>query len=185
MIGIIAAWIYALIITFRIPAISKAVLTALISGSTIMIIGMIIMKTPISETTPLPDIALINMEGSELSLAQFSGKPTVVNLWATWCPPCRREMPVLERAQQDMPDVNFVFVNQGEARDEINHFFTSQGLILQNSLLDVHSDVGRHFHQSGLPATLFFNSLGQLTSVRIGELSHATLTQRLEKITSQ
>jgi thiol-disulfide isomerase/thioredoxin len=40
----------------------------------------------------------------------------VINIWATWCPPCRREMPVLQQAQHDYPHVTFLFVNQGETR---------------------------------------------------------------------
>src|SRR5690625_5589848 len=45
---------------------------------------------------------------------QYQGKPTVINLWATWCPPCRREMPVLEKSQNTYKNVNYVFINQDE-----------------------------------------------------------------------
>src|SRR3546814_20828824 len=61
-----------------------------------------------------PEISLEQLEGPPIALAANSGKPRVVNLWATWCPPCRREMPVLAEAARDAEDVEFLFVNQGE-----------------------------------------------------------------------
>lgn len=66
----------------------------------------------------VPDVMLTELNGARtLSLPQLiAGKPTVVNLWATWCGPCRAEMPTLAAAQQNTPEVNFVFVNQESNR---------------------------------------------------------------------
>src|SRR5690606_40886240 len=63
-------------------------------------------------------LALTKLEGGEVRLPTFIGQPTVVNLWATWCPPCRREMPVLRDAQQRYPDIAFIFANQGESAEQ-------------------------------------------------------------------
>src|SRR5690606_41651094 len=68
----------------------------------------------------LLEVALTDLSERPIDLARLAGdRPTVVSLWATWCPPCIREMPVLEDAQQRYPGVNFVFANQGEHPETI------------------------------------------------------------------
>lgn len=106
----------------------------------------------------------------------------MVNLWATWCPPCVREMPVLQKAQADHPGVNFVFVNQGESADKVAAWLVARKLSLRNVLLDGQGQIGAAFKQRALPTTLFFNAKGQLVSMRVGELSAATLTERLQAV---
>jgi thiol-disulfide isomerase/thioredoxin len=106
----------------------------------------------------------------------------VVNLWATWCPPCRREMPALQQAQAANPDVNIVFVNQGEESHTVAAFLDRQGLALSNVLVDPESRTGAALGHGALPTTLFFDANGQLAGTRIGELSQATLTQRLASL---
>ena len=63
---------------------------------------------------PLPDVAVLRLDGRAQSTASWRGRPLVINFWATWCPPCRREMPVLAQAQAAHPDVHFVFADQAE-----------------------------------------------------------------------
>lgn len=104
----------------------------------------------------------------------------VVNLWATWCAPCRREMPVLQQAQAARPEVHFVFLNQGESAERVLAFLGSQQLPLRNVLLDAHGQAGAQLGHRALPTTLFYDASGRLVDTRVGELSHATLAQRLE-----
>jgi len=66
----------------------------------------------------------------------------VVNLWASWCPPCRHEMPVLQQAQAANTDVNFVFVNQGETPGTIRSYMDRRALTLRNVLVDAQLQVG-------------------------------------------
>ena len=132
----------------------------------------------------LPPLAVQSLEGPTVSLASFQGKPTVVNLWATWCPPCRREMPVLEQAQVQRPDVNFVFLNQGESPDRVRSFLAAQNLPLRNVLLDVHGRAGIELGHRALPTTLFYDARGRLVDTRVGELSQASLGQRLSMLSS-
>ena len=107
---------------------------------------------------------------------------TVVNLWATWCPPCRREMPLPQQAQAAHPALNFVFVNQGEARDVILRYLQGQGIVLRNVLIDLRRATGVAFNERALPTTLFFDARGRLLSTRVGGLSEATLAERLGAI---
>jgi len=132
----------------------------------------------------LPALTLDDLDGRSVALSTFRGKPTVVNLWATWCPPCRREMPVLRAAQAVRTDVNFVFLDQGESGEKVRRFLAAQQLPLANVLLDINGKAGEEMTARALPTTLFFDAHGRLTAARVGELSPATLTQRLAALSS-
>lgn len=129
----------------------------------------------------LPALSLGRLDAGEKSLAEFAGRPLVLNLWATWCPPCLREMPALQRAQQQYPGVHFVFANQGESRDKVQRFLALKGLSLDNVLLDEGGALPRHFQQRGLPSTFFFDADGTLVEARTGELSDASIAQRMAR----
>ena len=132
-------------------------------------------------TVKLPSIELTALDGKTRSLSAMSGKPMVVNLWATWCPPCRREMPVLARAQAQRGDVTFAFVNQGETGQAIRDYLGEEKLQLRNVLLDPFSSVSQEAGSIGLPTTLFFDAEGRLVDTHIGGLSEASLTQKLQR----
>lgn len=134
---------------------------------------------------PLPAIEVANLQEQPVMLDSFQGQPVVLNLWASWCPPCRREMPVLQAGQQASPDVHFLFVNQGEGPITIRQYLAAEQLQLRNVLLDLGGGIGRHFHAPGLPTTLFFNAEGQLVDTHVGELSRARLGDYLRTIRPQ
>ena len=133
---------------------------------------------------PLPDTQLQRLEGGTAQLSSLTGKPIVVNLWATWCPPCRREMPVLAEAQQSNPGVTFVFANQGEGEEATRDYLEQTGLSLQNVVLDPFSSVSRDAGARGLPTTLFFDAEGRLVDTHMGELTRAGLAHKLARFPS-
>ena len=130
--------------------------------------------------TRLPDIALRNAAGETVQLTDYQGGPLVINLWATWCPPCRREMPVLENAQQHRPDLTFLFVNQAESMQSVSTFLETQGLSLSNVLFDGSGRLGQAVGSMALPTTLFYSPDGRLLGSHLGELSEASLARALE-----
>ena len=130
----------------------------------------------------LPDWQGVALDARTLALPALAGQPLVINLWASWCPPCRREMPVLLQARQAHPELRFLWVNQGEAVDTVLSFATAQRLPQADTLLDGTGQLGRLLGYGSLPTTLFFNAQGQLVAVRSGELSAATLAQHLTLI---
>lgn len=130
----------------------------------------------------LPALSLRTLDGGELALQQLAGRPVVLNLWATWCPPCIREMPTLQEAQRQRPDVQFVFVNQGETAQKVQAFLGARQLAIGNVLLDANGEVAAELGARALPTTVFFDAQGRLQAARVGELTPAMLSTRLASI---
>jgi thiol-disulfide isomerase/thioredoxin len=131
---------------------------------------------------PVPDVAVRSLDGAPLQLSSLQGKPLVVNLWATWCPPCLREMPAMAEAQRANPHVTFAFVNQGEGVGEVQAWLRRQALDLEGIYLDPFSDVGREVGSRGLPTTLFYDRQGRLVDTHVGELTRASLASTLREV---
>lgn len=131
---------------------------------------------------PLPQTVLVDAQGQPVTLSQFAGRAVVINLWASWCGPCRREMPALVAAQNQHADIAFVFVNQGEDADEIAAYLHSARLLPEHVLRDPHSDVMRETGARALPTTLFYGADGQLRDVHMGELNTPMLEAQLQRL---
>lgn len=181
-IGLAGVWLYGLYRERRTPAMRRPLRWALAAGTAIFVVGTVVLSLQPASGQKLPALSLTTLEGTDVRLDSFAGRPTVVNLWATWCPPCVREMPVLLEAQCKRSDVNFVFLNQGEDQVQVARWLETQRLPLRNVLLDPKRQASAAFQQKGYPTTLFFNAGGELVSTRVGELSTATLHQKLESL---
>lgn len=181
--GVVAALLTGLVRTRQRRALrTSAVGASLASGAVLLLwwIGLVLWAPALT----LPEIRLETLEGKQVDLRSFGGRPVVVNLWATWCGPCRRELPVLQQAQADHPDVAIVFANQGESGDIVGGFVKRHGLALRNVLLDRQLRLGAWLGHGALPTTLFFDARGDLASRRVGELSAATFAQHLVRARS-
>ncbi|RJG25801.1 TlpA family protein disulfide reductase [Massilia cavernae] len=131
----------------------------------------------------IPAVTLTTLDGAAVALPGLArGRPAVINLWATWCPPCIREMPVLAAAQQRDMGIAFVFANQGESAEAVAGFLRARELKLDNVLLDPQSATARAVGSSGMPTTLFFDAGGQLVDAHLGAVSDASLAEKLAKI---
>ncbi len=131
---------------------------------------------------PLPAMVLTDLDGRDVAIDTLAGQPLVINVWATWCGPCRRELPMLIEAQRRLPDVRFVFVDAGETADAVRRFFSSQGLQTpRHVLLDTGGALVAHYNVRGYPTTLFMDAGGQLRDTHLGELSAATLAESLRR----
>lgn len=114
--------------------------------------------------------------------AALSGRPLVINLWATWCGPCRREMPMLMEIAPARRDVTFLLLNQGEAAGVVRRYLSASGLPGAHVALDPAADMGRRLGVAGLPLTIFVGADGLVRRTHIGEISRAALDAEVEKI---
>ncbi len=135
------------------------------------------------EQVSIPDIALEQLDGEQISLVQVAeNNITVVNLWASWCPPCQREMPAFEKSAQQYPDIRFVMINQQESAVKVNDFLAENKLTFEHVLLDKTGKVADKFDAYGLPVTLYFDQQGSLVESHMGEVSAASLSATLERL---
>ncbi|GHA91820.1 TlpA family protein disulfide reductase [Modicisalibacter luteus] len=184
--GAIVASVYTAWRLWRVPEQRPALASALIAGIATwgLAAGSYVLMD--SRARSLPEVELTTLQYSPITLSQLvdqqAGQPMVVNLWATWCPPCRREMPVLQAAQQAAEDVTFVFVNQGEHAPTINQFIEHEALDLNNVLLDPGQALGQAVGSQVMPTTLFYDAQGRLQDTHFGELSRASLAAKLEPL---
>jgi thiol-disulfide isomerase/thioredoxin len=135
-------------------------------------------------TAPMPALVLSPLDGGpprELRQAA-AGRPVVVNLWASWCGPCRQEMPTLAEAQQREAKVGFLFVNQGESEATVRAYLASLRAPLREVLLDPGSRLGPAVGSRGLPTTLFYDAQGQLVDAHFGVLNAPALESRLRAL---
>lgn len=183
LVGLGAAWLYGLSRVTHQPARRKPLQAGLAASTALWLMGSLTLALLAPAGQRLPSLALAAAAGgAETRLDSFTGRPVVVNLWATWCPPCVREMPVLAQAQREGTDVHVVFINQGEPPERVQAWLAARGLVLDNLLLDRRGQATAAFDAAGLPTTLFFDAEGRLVSRRVGELSAASLAQQLERL---
>ena len=132
-----------------------------------------------------PAFSLSSTDGSRVSLASLAGKPAVINFWATYCPPCRAEMPLLQkRAGGAQSGVQLVYVNEGNSRQAARDFLDSLG-IHQAALLDSDLSVGHAYGAIALPTTVFVRADGTIAARHIGQLDDSVLAAQISNLVSQ
>lgn len=111
----------------------------------------------------LPEVGLVGMDDAPHSLAEFKGKWVVLNFWATWCPPCRTEMPSLDRLQGAMGSESFAVVTVATGRNAvpgIESFFAEAAVKNLVPLRDPNSELAHGMGVMGLPVTVILNPDG-------------------------
>lgn len=182
--GAVAATCVGIYHAWRHPVIRATLGLAVASGLLVFGVTIGFFNAMLAAQPQVDALTLTTLDGSPTSLSALQGKPVVVNLWATWCPPCRREMPVLAEAQQREHGVEFVFVNQGEPASTINEYLNRNALHLKNVFLDHQREWSSQLGAQAMPTTLFFDAEGVLAGSHTGELSAASLKQALKRITN-
>ena len=121
-------------------------------------------------SAPLPGEAFVTADGRVVVPQSLKGRKLVINLWASWCPPCRNELPMMAEFSHADHTAEFLFADQGEDIDAIQSFLRASGIVLDTVLLDKFGSMAQNYEIRGLPTTLFINTDGNVQSVNIGEL---------------
>ena len=130
----------------------------------------------------VPDFVLSGIDGKSVHLKDYQGKPVVINFWATWCPPCRAEMPLLSQTSAKLQDrVIFLAVDDDEDPAQVKNF-VEQGRIIIPVLLDPGGKINALYYVESYPITLFLDSQGILRAQHIGQLDEQTLLRNLEAV---
>lgn len=143
--------------------------------------GLLLRPAP-SQPQRLPTLSLQQPSGKPLDLVAFKGKPLVLNAWASWCAPCRREMPMLLDAAKANPNVTFAFVNQGEGPEAVKAYERETKLSLPLVLLDPDTKLATLLGFPGLPATFVFDAQGRLVAKHLGQLNPGQLEAYLKEL---
>ena len=117
-----------------------------------------------TEPKPVPELTFLDAEGNEVRLADFRGEVVVLNLWATWCAPCRREMPSLDRLQAQYGDdgleVIALSLDRGDVA-KVRAFFEELEIANLAVYQDPQARAGRELGAPGLPTTIVIDRTGQ------------------------
>ena len=140
----------------------------------------------------VPDFTLANLSGDTVRFSDLEGRAVVLNFWATWCPPCRREMPLLDAIQKEYESrgLSVVGIDVGENADVVRRYVESIGVAYPiwvdapRGQTGTDSTQGLHarFGGVGLPTTVFVDPEGIVRNRRLGELNRAILQTQAEKL---
>jgi len=171
-------------------------LKSLLSGFSILLLQACVGKatqpenavpeaTPVATAAPqantgntLPHFTVLDATGDKVDLQSFKGKKVFVNLWATWCPPCRAEMPSIEKLYRasDKENTRFVMLSLDNDFELAKKYAASNGLSLP--IFSPASDLPDLFAVNGIPTTFIFNEAGELIAQREGSDDYNTTAFR-------
>jgi len=122
------------------------------------------------------DFTLEDLEGNKVSLSDYKGKKIFINFWATWCPPCKAEMPDIEKLYQETKDGDLVVlaINIGDDKKTVQDFISKNNYNFK-VLLDIDSAVGQMYQVSSIPTSYFVDTEGNLDDGRIGSMNYETM----------
>lgn len=130
-----------------------------------------------------PDFTVYTQSGDAVKLSDYFGRPIVMNFWASWCNPCKAEMPHFEEAYKEHTDVTFLMVNMtsGDNKADAEALIASNGYTFP-VLFDTDGDAAMTYGASSLPMTLFIDENGKFITYAVGMLDKATLEKGIGMI---
>lgn len=131
-----------------------------------------------------PGFTLSYLDGSlaQLSLAGLRGRPVIVNFWASWCTPCRKEMPLLEAAYRRLSSrIAFVGIDTNDTRAAAAAF-AHEVRVTYPLVFDPNGSVADEYGLFGLPTTVFVDASGRIVGRELGQLDRASLQVALDKL---
>lgn len=136
---------------------------------------------------PAPELTLTDIQGVSRSLADYRGQVVLVNLWATWCAPCKEEMPVLQTFYDDYRDQGFVVIaiNDGDPASDVREFVGDYALTFPVWLDPTYIATEEAFHTLNLPASFVIDRQGTIQLAWVGRISSSMLEQHVTPLIEQ
>jgi peroxiredoxin len=133
---------------------------------------------PVAVNFPAPELSLTDIDGRNVSLDDYRGRVVLVNLWATWCPPCKAELPALQSFYDANKDQGFVIIgiDDGETADIVAPFVGEYGLTYQ-IWMDTEYETERAFGTINLPSSWVLDRQGNVVLNWVGAISTARLEE--------
>ncbi|MBU9722604.1 redoxin domain-containing protein [Bacillus alkalicola] len=131
-----------------------------------------------------PDFELATLDGETAKLSDYRGQKIMLNFWATWCPPCRAEMPDMQRVYEEHDDAMILAVNLTETETgvaQVESFAEDFGLTFP-ILLDEHVEVAGTFGIQPVPTSFMINTKGRIDSIAIGPMNEDMIIQRFNEM---
>ncbi len=132
-----------------------------------------------------PDFAGIDVAtGRTVKLADLKGKPVLLNFWATWCPPCREEMPDLDQLSRDFKDKAYVIAlgaDPGEPAELLAGYAKQNNLAGLTILRDATGSAARRFQVRAIPTSFFIDAQGVIRDYKLGAMSYQTMVEGLKR----
>ena len=131
---------------------------------------------------PAPDFTMLDMEGNEVSLASFFGKPIVLNFWASWCGPCKMEMPEIQKFYEQYGDqIHFLLVSVDDSVETAKAFIEKEEYTFP-VYFDTASMGAYSYGASSIPLTYFIDAEGNLQAYYMGAMRESILQQGIDLI---
>jgi cytochrome c biogenesis protein CcmG/thiol:disulfide interchange protein DsbE len=133
---------------------------------------------------PAPDFALTMIDGTQVRLSDFKGKPVWINFWASWCPPCRAENPDIQdlyNAHKDADGLVLLAPAIGEGRDSVAGYMQRADLHYPVGT-DSDTQIAANYRVLGIPTHIFVDREGIIRDMRIGAMSKKTMEKKLAQI---
>jgi thiol-disulfide isomerase/thioredoxin len=140
-------------------------------------------KNAISDKNPALDFKLKDLNGKEVALSDYKGKKVFLNFWASWCPPCKAEMPDIEKLYEETKDSDLVIlaVNVGESKSEVASFLNDNSYSFP-VLLDSDQNIYNQYNIKGIPTSFFIDKDGNIVSSKEGAMSLDEMKSYISKL---
>ncbi|MBM7691390.1 peroxiredoxin [Peribacillus deserti] len=135
----------------------------------------------IEEGNSAPDFELKTLEGKSVKLSDYRGKKVMLNFWATWCPPCKKEIPEMEEYSKQMADDQVILAVNMDPAADVKGFAAKMGMTFP-ILLDSENEVNTTYKVISIPTTYFIDSNGVIKKKILGAMTKKDMTEQMNAL---